>query len=77
MTLEGLTEFEAVRDFLYARMRGVKDSPHPAPTNVSSSLPEAELAATLKEVAMELRLLRASLRTADGRPTIPAKSGDV
>src|SRR5688572_14553275 len=25
MTLEGLTEFEGVRDFLYSRMRGVKD----------------------------------------------------
>lgn len=27
MTLEGLQEFEAVRDFLYSKMRGVKDIP--------------------------------------------------
>ncbi|MEJ1973840.1 MAG: PH domain-containing protein [Lacunisphaera sp.] len=30
MTIEGLKEFEALRDFLYARMRGVKD-PHVHP----------------------------------------------
>src|SRR5690606_21830233 len=29
MTLEGLKEFEAVRDFLYSRMRGVKDERRP------------------------------------------------
>lgn len=77
MTLEGLTEFEAVRDFLYARMRGVKDPQHAAPVSVSTSPPEAELAATLKEVAMELRLLRESLRTAGVSPTAPAKTSDV
>lgn len=66
MTLEGIPQFEAVRDFLYARMRGVKDHTHtpvratsvPAPSNVSA---DAELAATLREVASELRLLREAL----------------
>ncbi len=71
MTLEGLTQFEAVRDFLYSRMRGVKDhapsrihapaTPGPATDTLSSADPE--LAATLREVAQELRLLRESLAT--------------
>jgi putative membrane protein len=30
MTLEGILESEAVRDFLYARMRGMRDVPGPA-----------------------------------------------
>ncbi|MEI6465838.1 MAG: PH domain-containing protein, partial [Verrucomicrobiota bacterium] len=30
MTLEGFKEFEAVRDFLYSKMRGVKDPAHQA-----------------------------------------------
>ncbi len=71
MTLEGLTQFEAVRDFLYSRMRGVKDHAHGHPR--SSSAPAADdasplpadpgLAATLHEVAHELRLLRETLAT--------------
>ena len=28
MALEGLNNFEDVRDFLYSKMRGVKDTPH-------------------------------------------------
>src|SRR5688572_18192732 len=32
MTLEGLKEYEAVRDFLYARMRGVKEPALPPTT---------------------------------------------
>ena len=62
MTLEGLTEFEAVRDFLYDRMRGVKDQAHVSPA-VSSvgSTSNPDLAVILREVASELRLLRESL----------------
>jgi len=69
MTLEGLTQSEAVRDFLYSRMRGVKDHPQPraalststATASAPSAAGDAELAATLREVAQELRLLRESL----------------
>ena len=68
MTLEGLQEFEAVRDFLYARMRGVKDhAPAPVPSDAvataSTGVPtaDAELAALLREVAGELRALREEL----------------
>jgi membrane protein YdbS with pleckstrin-like domain len=65
MTLEGLKEFEAVRDFLYARMRGVKDHPHPAvaPSGAAivASTDAIELAATLRDVAHELREIRLAL----------------
>ncbi len=62
MTLEGLQEFEAVRDFLYARMRGVKDHPTaPASATPSHPTPDAELAALLREIAGELRALREDL----------------
>ncbi len=61
MTLEGLQEFEAVRDFLYARMRGVKDHPAAAPITSGQPAPDAELAALLREIAGELRALREDL----------------
>ncbi len=69
MTLEGLQEFEAVRDFLYSKMRGVKDQGHrpAAATSTGSSGHDAELAAALREVARELRETRAALTArADG-----------
>lgn len=65
LTIEGLREFEALRDFLYSRMRGVKDHPAPslthasaAPTSAPSAPPPDELAAALRETAAELRALR-------------------
>jgi putative membrane protein len=42
MTLEGLMEFEAVRDFLYARMRGYRD----APRHVAGVVPVSSASAT-------------------------------
>lgn len=79
MTLEGLTQYEAVRDFLYSRMRGVKDhshghlraSPTPAAANASSPPGDPELAATLREVAHELRLLRESLASSPRTKSSP------
>lgn len=64
MTLEGFKEFEAVRDFLYSKMRGVKDPAH-KPTAPGGSAPgqEAELAAALREVARELRETRRALQS--------------
>lgn len=70
MTLEGLKEFEAVRDFLYARMRGVKDG-HPVRSAATASTAGAtasaadqqELAAALREVAAELRATREVLES--------------
>lgn len=67
MTLEGLKNFEAVRDFLYSRMRGVKDSAVSTPALPSTPLQDrarsdpAELAEVLRQVAGELRELRQAL----------------
>lgn len=70
MTIEGLKNFEAVRDFVYSKMRGVKDASHrplaAAPTlspqsgGLDATL-TAELAATLREACRELRAIRESL----------------
>jgi putative membrane protein len=54
MVLEGLTDHEAMRDFLYSRMRGAKQG-HDRSTEESVADP---LAATLHEVATELRAIR-------------------
>src|SRR5215207_8300905 len=67
MTLEGLKEFEAVRDFLYARMRGVKEPARAQPIPAVSAAVDAptndELARTLSEIAHELRAIRIALET--------------
>ena len=62
MTIEGIKEFEALRDFLYARMRGVRDPHHAAApaTPVGTGQPN-EVAAALREAAAELRALREEL----------------
>ena len=70
LTLEGLKQFEAVRDFLYAKTRGVKDASHHHPTT-STTTPAtaagfnpndaAELATALREVSGELRAIRQAL----------------
>ena len=70
MTLEGLLEYQAVRDFLYSRMRGVKEkAAHPA-AGARTAAPGAagldsktaeELTATLRAVCDELRAVRQAL----------------
>lgn len=76
LTLEGLQEFEAIRDFLYARMRGVKDHAHPGPpvSGAVHSTADSELAATLREIAAEMRTIRTSLaeRASSPPPRPPA-----
>ncbi|MES1167576.1 MAG: PH domain-containing protein [Oleiharenicola lentus] len=72
MTIEGLKEFEALRDFLYSRMRGVKDH-HAAPAAPAPATPVAagnsdELAAALRETAAELRAVRLALEQRKGGP---------
>ncbi len=79
LTVEGLLEYEAVRDFLYSKMRGIK-SPDaqperavlPAAPSESAGLAEADLAAILREVAKELRGIRSALesRSATGPPDV-------
>ncbi|HSJ07218.1 MAG TPA: PH domain-containing protein [Longimicrobiales bacterium] len=80
MTIEGVPAFEAVRDFLYSRMRGAKGDADrgaggavvgtgtkavPAAAAGPPSAHAGELADTLREIAAELRTLRGEL--ADGR----------
>lgn len=60
MTIEGLHEFEAVRDFLYSKMRGVRGGAQ-ASAPVQSPSSEHDLAAALRQVASELRAVREAL----------------
>jgi len=66
MTIEGIKEFESLRDYLYARTRGVKDShvPRAAPAPVplpGAAAPTDDLAAALRDTARELRGIREAL----------------
>jgi putative membrane protein len=63
MTIEGLQEFELVRDFLYAKMRGGRGadtSRRPAPNPVGDTSLEPVVAA-LRQVSEDLRAVRAAL----------------
>jgi hypothetical protein len=66
-----------VRDFLYARMRGVKEPATSHADHAKSRSAErpgdAELAATLREVTQELRGIRLALES----QTQPGNSNDV
>jgi len=59
MTLEGLHEFEVVRDFLYSKMRGVRSGAVTKTAAIPSA--DADLASALREVAAELRAVREAL----------------
>ena len=61
MTIEGIKEFELVRDFLYSKMRGVSDPAHPPRTDAGAASPD--LAAALLEVARELRETRKAIES--------------
>lgn len=69
MTLEGLLEFEAIRDFLYTRMRGYRDR---QVTSASAVAPiqggtSADAAALLREAVDELRAARFALEQQSAR----------
>lgn len=70
MTLEGFKNCEAIRDFLYSKMRGVKDHPREgAADGRSHGTPHAEeLAGILREIAREMRDIRLALAA---RPPLP------
>ena len=70
MTIEGLREFELVRDFLYAKMRGGRDKP--AAVRVASAAGEAgrgleSVTAALRQVSEDLRAVRAAVERGNGR----------
>jgi|SRR5215471_5425155 len=60
MTLEGIPDHEAMREFLYSRMRGAHhpQDPHEQPT--TTGVPDS-LAGILTEVAHELRAIRTAM----------------
>ncbi|AGC41895.1 hypothetical protein MYSTI_00545 [Myxococcus stipitatus DSM 14675] len=68
ISIEGLQEFEAMRDLLYSKMRGTRERPVPAGPTAGQAAggPEA-LTAALREVAAEVRALREELSTAPAR----------
>jgi putative membrane protein len=74
MTIEGVAAYEALRDYLYGKMRGARHLDRPAaalPGGVPESSPQpsnAELAAVLRSIAEELRALRGQIerRSAKG-----------
>ncbi len=64
LTVEGFKEYEAIRDFLYSRMRGVREKSHIPPP-----LPDApadESVALLLSIRDELRQTRELLQTRAG-----------
>jgi membrane protein YdbS with pleckstrin-like domain len=64
MTIEGLLEFELVRDFLYMKMRGAHDRPSGLPVagTVHGTAPGGDgLVAALLQVSEDLRAVRAAL----------------
>ena len=65
MTIEGLCQFEEVRDYLYSKMRGVKDHT-PKQDAPPSSQADRELAEVLREVTSELREIRTILNDRNG-----------
>lgn len=64
MTIEGIKEFEALRDFLYSRMRGVKDH-HALAAGVGGSAAGTaspdEVTTALRDAVAELRAIRRTL----------------
>lgn len=75
MTIEGLLEYEEIRDFLYSKMRGLKE-PQRATTSAArgdesltlSNEAARQLAASLHEAAGELRQIRELLEKNMGPP---------
>ena len=61
MTVEGLPDFEEVRDFLYTRMRGARGFARRPGDGPAPGAPTQEVVAALHEVAREIRALRQEL----------------
>ena len=86
MTIEGVPQYEALRDFLYARMRGAKGlsvattSPPTSSAESTATPPTGgadganELVATLREVTAELRAIRATIEARGGIERTPDRS---
>jgi putative membrane protein len=67
MTIEGLQEFDLVRDFLYAKMRGGRD-PRPAAAIPADARGASDpVVAALRQVSDDLRAVRAVLESRQSR----------
>ena len=65
VTIEGVLEAEALRDYLYTRMRGVRDDAHaaaPVPEGASGGSTHDEVLALLTEIRDSLRELDTRMR---------------
>jgi len=72
MVLEGLLEFEKIRDYLYAKMRGGQTEGVGAPVArgvAPAALDTAQLVECLNEVTAEIRALRETLERRGGDQT--------
>ncbi len=79
MKIEGILEFEEVRNFLYTRMRGYRrgdgkeslpppiPSGHPAATGTAAGTGDTELVSVMRELGQELRTAREALETIAAR----------
>ena len=67
MTIEGMLEYEEIRDFLYARMRGNRNKAAGVKPGgkVGAALTSPEAVGLLKEIHQELKATREAL---EGRP---------
>ena len=68
MTIEGLVQYEAVRDFLYSRMRGARGLDRSAESGTATGGRADELAAALNQVTEEIRGLRQDLESRRADP---------
>lgn len=61
MTIEGLLEFEKIRDFLYSKMRGARAEEIATVEGKPAVNEEGSLEGILREIAAELRAIRTAL----------------
>jgi uncharacterized membrane protein YdbT with pleckstrin-like domain len=64
LVIEGFKEFEAIRDFLYTRMRGYRHAgarPEAPPASTPAAATPDPLVSALREVAAELRATRTAV----------------
>ena len=69
MTIEGMLEFEEIRDFLYRRMRGNRDksgAKAPSTSRAGASLASSEALELLREIHRDLRATREALEERRG-----------
>jgi membrane protein YdbS with pleckstrin-like domain len=83
LTIEGIKEFELLRDFLYARMRGVKDGRTSAEGQTATDAVETggvavdELTAVLRDAVKELRAVREAMERRDSVQPKPEEARHV